>query len=80
MVNSINATMGSDGMTALAVIILGLVYDYDPVHVITPAVLFAIKIGVVFFWRHSFTTWYKQKRGPKGSSDEEDFDKIEMKE
>jgi len=80
MVNSVNATMGSDGLTALAVIILGLSYDYDPAHVITPAVLFAIKLGIVFFWRHSFTAWYKQKRGPKkDSSDDEDFDEIEMK-
>ena len=75
MVNAVTATMGSDGLTALAVVILGLSYDYDPTHVITPVVLFGIKIGFVAFWRLNFNKWYKIKRGnKKESSDEEDFD------
>jgi len=82
MVNSVTATMASDGMTALSAIVMGLVYDYDKAHVITPAVLYSIKIGFVAFWRYSFKTWYKQKRGGRkgSSSDDEDFDAIEMSE
>ena len=59
MVNSVTATLGSDCITGLSAVIMGLVYDYDKAHVITPAVLYSIKIGFVGFWRHSFKTWYK---------------------